>query len=642
MRNIHGKMPAATALLLTVAVLLPGLAMAKPSLLAAVPGDAIVVSHSQSTDKDDLIHQYWGEFFDSVLATGVVDDIVGLLKSNMPPSEFEQANAVFIQVRNLVTAIDWKSLGAQETAFAMRWEDPSAAFIEKTRTWTNADGTTGSAEIKIFRAWPSQVFLFRQTPEALDRNFTGFKSIFQTIAGLDASLSYNEEALHGGTIGRLDVGGVIQFAVARHGDVLAIGMNSEMIEESLALMADPSSGSSILANERFTSMVGLIPEADTDMAWADFDALFTTIRGLFDSALEKASGEVPQDADEINMVRALLDRLFDEVSFIDRSYTTIRWESELRTVTETITTVNPEGTDSFIFQALANQGTFEEFHTLVPRDTQNFSFNSGINFLALYDGIKAAATDLIPEAGEGFAEFEAELQKELGLDIRTDVLGWISGEMVSIALPSPPMGGQNAALMIGVSDQEKALDAISGGLSFIDEQLKGNGQAGLSMNPAPGKLGEKGFITLFHPFLAMAQMTPVIGVDDDYLVIGFTTHVLDQVYKTAAGEAPSIAENARFQAEGLTPDGPASAISYQDLEKAMLDMQMGLNMMVPMLGMAAAGAGPEGAVLGQLVQSLQKVLPTLGQLNFFKSRASVTTFDGETWHMKSVTNYKRK
>jgi hypothetical protein len=388
-------------------------------------------------------------------------------------------------------------------------------------------------------------------------------------------------------------------------------------------------------------MVGMVAAPDTEMSWVDIHALVGSIESLVGTALDMAEQQAPADTSEILQVRTILDRLFQEVSIADRSIMSVSWDHSFRMVTESVTLVAADAERSFIYRAIANQGTFENFDQYVPADATNFAFNSGANFGELYDGIKAMLVDTIPDAREGFTEFESNLQSELGIDFRADVLGWISGESISVTLPT--FGTQpNNAIMLRVSDATKALDAISGALGFLDDTLRTQGQAGLVMNPASGRLGEMGFISVMHPYLGMAQMMPVIGVHDDYLAIGFTAKSLDAVYAAAAGDKPTILSNEEFQANGLVPDGPATSISYNNLDNAVMAFQQQMMMVIPMMSVVAAQAGPEGAVINRISMLANKVVMSLGKLDFFKASASVTTFDGSKWHTRTVLTYKER
>ena len=61
-----------------------------------------------------------------------------------------------------------------------------------------------------------------------------------------------------------------------------------------------------------------------------------------------------------------------------------------------------------------------------------------------------------------------------------------------------------------------------------------------------------------------------------------------------------------------------------------------------MIGMFAQGMSPQvrGFVSG-LPPLLSKLVPVVGKLDFYKSTASYSSFDGKQWHTRSVQNYKK-
>src|SRR3990172_2749928 len=77
------------------------------------------------------------------------------------------------------------------------------------------------------------------------------------------------------------------------------------------------------------------------------------------------------------------------------------------------------------------------------------------------------------------------------------------------------------------------------------------------------KVSSEGFREVTHPMLAMF-LRPVIGVYGDWLMIGSSSAALTKCLDVAAGKAPSIKENKRFQAEGLVPTGPVLGASFKD------------------------------------------------------------------------------
>ena len=142
-------------------------------------------------------------------------------------------------------------------------------------------------------------------------------------------------------------------------------------------------------------------------------------------------------------------------------------------------------------------------------------------------------------------------------------------------------------------------------------------------------------------------MRPVIGVTDDWLMIGSSASAINKCLDVAAGEAPSIRTNARFMEEGILPDSAVQGASFSDTSKLGQQLGQAVGMIGMMGGMMSAGIdGEDAAEKKQMLQKLMSIVmklgPVLQKLDFFSSSSSVCTYDGKSLlRSESVMTYKR-
>ena len=94
-------------------------------------------------------------------------------------------------------------------------------------------------------------------------------------------------------------------------------------------------------------------------------------------------------------------------------------------------------------------------------------------------------------------------------------------------------------------------------------------------------------------------------------------------------------------AEALVPKGNAESVSLTDYRNVGNKIADGLNFVSVMGGMASM-AIPDPEVRQAVMQVLgivADIAPVARKVDFYKSTASYTTFDGKAWHTRHVTHY---
>ena len=233
------------------------------------------------------------------------------------------------------------------------------------------------------------------------------------------------------------------------------------------------------------------------------------------------------------------------------------------------------------------------------------------------------------------------MQTDNGFSVREDLLSWISGEFVSVTIPSSvqtPFGSSDqAVLMLRVSDPAKAQAQLDRAINWIQDRLAGEKQ--MLMIADAQKVPVKGFRNVTHPMIMM-MLRPCVGVWNNWLVFGTSEDCVAEVINTYSGDAESIKSNPRFAAEGLPTTGPVYSASYSDLDNLAAEMTQA-SVMMGMIG-AFVPNQPETKPVRAWFNMFGRLGPTFMELNFFSSSSSVVTMEKDGWSGTRVMVYKTK
>jgi hypothetical protein len=142
-------------------------------------------------------------------------------------------------------------------------------------------------------------------------------------------------------------------------------------------------------------------------------------------------------------------------------------------------------------------------------------------------------------------------------------------------------------------------------------------------------------------FFAMSPQPFVWGVADGHLIFGDRADAVALCLDTAKGNHPNIRTNKRAMAEAVLPDGSFHSMSLTDqrgLGQELAGMIGVVSMMSGMMTMAIPE--PEvRKVISKLAGMLAKLTPVVSKINFFRSVATCTTFEGSAWRTRMVTHY---
>jgi len=137
---------------------------------------------------------------------------------------------------------------------------------------------------------------------------------------------------------------------------------------------------------------------------------------------------------------------------------------------------------------------------------------------------------------------------------------------------------------------------------------------------------------------AMMQARPVVGVYEDWLVVGSSPQSVNKCLATSKGLRASIKESPRFREQGLPITGCVNSVSFSDqtrLGESLAGSCMMAHMFTGMLG-----DQKEVQPLKLMFGILSRLGPVFAQLNFFESTVTEFTFKGDVGVGRSIVTYK--
>lgn len=309
---------------------------------------------------------------------------------------------------------------------------------------------------------------------------------------------------------------------------------------------------------------------------------------------------------------------------------------------DTVVALAAGAKDEPLYRVLASADPLTKYERFLPKEAVSFDVSQGIDFSALYGFLEDLVRSIGAEGEELLAKW-AGLQQQIGFDVRRDVLSWLDGEFVSVETATGI--GTDSVMMIKVKDEAVARQKVTSALDFVSGKL----QELSTQNPMLGMLAVR-TSPCTHEKLAgfqnvamgMSPQSGVLGVKDGYLMFGTSANAVALVLATAAGEHPNVTANEQVMKEAVVPRGEFSSVTFSDKRKLGQEIGHVIGVVSMAGGMAVMGIpDPETQKLvGKLMQIINKLGPVATKIDFYQSTASCTTFDGTSWRVRQVTNYK--
>jgi len=567
---------------------------------AAPPEAYMVIWGTQNPERDYLkVHEQ--AVWDEIAKSKIFEKTLQIAQSHMSDGDAAQFLAIKTTLQNAMAPVQWDKVAkASEVMYAQKMEGPTSLHLLMVRIPDDGAESLRKGIENLFRL-------------ASDASQGKLPTATETVAGVE--LTYLQLPA--------EVPMTFQPAIGVKGDILVFTTSLRFAQAGLELLDNPSANSKF-DDPRLVDALTRLPAAEDALVFFDGKQLMSQLHEIPEFITRMSNGE-PEAA----RATALMTELINQCSAFDYEVS-VQYTDGFQHRMAAYGRISENAGETVMGRMLMNQQPYENWKSLVPADTVGFSLNSGCTLLPLYDWAMKEIPARFPEAEEGLEKFAA-VQNQHDIHVREDILQSFTGEFASVSLPGPatPFGKRaDSVLMLRCTQSEHIEELIHRGINALQEipQVK---QQGVSFEEVAG---HDGFLQLKANALAMAQMDPVIGFKDGWMILGSKVSAVEAVLTTKNGEAATWADSDRFKEFGLSIDGPVSSVSYSNTGeniRAMSQAMQQLGMMAPMLiGMAQGQAQGEAAEALQIVQELSGLLPSvgriIGKLDFYDATMTVT------------------
>lgn len=634
-----------------------------------VPADVYFLSASRHNPENEFIDAYMAKVWRAFEESGISEAVWDLISENVTDEQAEEAEKMIAKCRALCSGVDWGSLFGDEVIVTGRVSFPS---------------------------WET-IFVLRNAKSKPQKNFEGLRAIVREIAALAPDqLVVIESDFEGAKLCALSFGKEVPVSinVGLRRDVVFMSLGDSLLKDYLRAMSS-SDRPTLVKTERFRTAFAKLAPPESEISFFDPSRMMTGMHEMFRtiSALEKqarrskpapaaapraksrsdAVSEDEDDEDEDDdkgegddddaiaadapkrrapraaeggrdhpdpqQVFALFHRVIDDVMIFDYVASTVHTEG-YGVVTDSITALTPDAKSRPAHKIVVLPTSDEPFDRFLPVETTAFSVSELADFRALYQWIRTLFTEAVPGGTSALENWDAFLESQ-EFDIEKDLLDWMGNRIIFVTLGEGKFRQPQWVVLFQVRNEKLARQKVRAALRFVNRKL--GEQQGLMFTDT--EIAGRKFQQVAHPFMMMLQMKPIVwGTAEGYLVLGGGEDAVATCLKTAAGKHPSIRTSERFRKESRIPKGAIVSASFTDTTKFGQELQAALGGMTMGFGMFTAmtpipdEAG--GKILKAIPNILAKLVPVVGELNFYRSDSSFTTFEGDAWRTLSVTNYK--
>jgi hypothetical protein len=588
----------------TASSLNPALAAGSFSLARAVPADSVVYIHGTHNPQSEFIYKHWGEVLDAVCAAQLDAEVKRMILAEI---HNEPERATFEQhwdkVVELIGQVEWGQLTGDQFVFFMRMSQ-----------------------------FPEFGVLFQPKSGSAQANVDGLVDLLREIASLDDDLKLTDERQGDTRLWRVGTDAK-EFSINlfQKGDAVGI-VSSESALKSVTALLDGGSGA-IVDSAKFKAAKSRVGPAADSISYIDMHGIMAQMRTYIAMAVDKAGQYAKQnDKDGVKVVSAMLEQM----DFIDYIIVTERTEG-VQNLLDSYVALVPDSNNKPIVRSFTANPPVSGFEKFIPSDSTGFMVWSGVDFKVLYDGILEFVRTNAPDGADLLQQWEQQ-QVAMGFNVNDDLLSWVDGQMISVTMPpavKTPMGGADSVLMVKVSDNAKASANVNGWVDKLDSFMQANmGQMLMKANAADVKAD--GFRSVTHPMLA-AMFKLTYGVDNGWLYLSNSSGAINKCLATSRGESASFISTPRFAEEGLVSPKPAISTSFQDLSSLGQELAMTAQAL-PMATMMIPPS-PETQGIRAMFTMVAKLGPAMAKINFMRSTASTSVYDGKGWLTKTKVTY---
>jgi len=594
-----------------------------------VPDDFWMFIAGCDTPEQAWVDAQWDSVFDALKESGLDREVVSLVLA-LAEDDPTQRQAHLAQITAMIDRVRWRDLIAQEIIVAERLAPTANGY--------------------------GYMFLTKVPGESVDANFAGLVGILQQLASMTNlfSLSAQDSAADAWWFLELQTDQQpqppIRVDLFRFKETIGItlgqGAGADIAKEVIALLTGKSRRKSIVDSPRFKEALARVEPPEHFVMFFDIRRVFQAVEALLTRESEEAHRVSESERGTIRALREAVSM----GDVLDYSITS-KAMSGRRERRYSLTLLQPSKLDRPLARAFLDRRPFERIERLVPLEATSFSMNGGVDLGPLYGVVTEFVRDQVP-GGPGYLQRWNAWLDSRGVDLQRDFFSWWSGEVVSVKmepLVPNPFKGDDGVLMIRVRDPRLAAEKVNAAVEFLRRKSQRTGQMLLV---SPARVQAEGFCELTHPAMAMF-LRPVVGVHEEWLMLGTSAGAIDRCLDVAAGRSPSILECRRFREEGLIPQGPVFSASFSD--RANYGQQMGetaaivgvFAAMLPAVQKSAPPVGPNGrdarrwlSVMQSTLAIMAKLGPVFQRLDFYSSESSLTVVDGPAIRQEAVVTYK--
>lgn len=585
-------------------------------LARAIPADVFLAIHSRDHQGQEFLQKQLARVWTELEAQHLEQDIQKMFKGLMQEdaaasqaADTSQFDAQWQQISDRIGAIDWAALFGPENALAMKVEFPAVQFVLLTnpkegQAQSVFDSLSALVKHLIGMAPPGKILLATEGDGAV---------VVHRVSFAEMPFPFG-------------------ITLARHNEVVVVGMGSTLPEQALSLLRGES-GPTLASTERFQAALKDLPAPEDSVTFFDADKMFKQMKGLLDQVMQ----QIPPDGGPTAEQRALPAKIMHELDLFDY-VAGVSTTSGMQTTAESVAAVKADASGKMFYKAFFGGGTLDNPLKHVPKNAANFSAMAGLDLMALYRGALDFVKKEIPDGAAHIQEFETQKQN-LPFDLEKDVLALIGGKFISFSMPGKSAYSPGDwVLMLSVKNAEHAKAKLDELVTFGEGMMKQQ-QMG-TINAATLQHGAN-FRTVASPMLMMmpGMASPTFGIQGEWLILASAPKAIDTSLASAAGSEPNFSENERFQKEGVKLDvSGLCAASFSDMTKLGDELSAALGML-PMMGMMMQDIykNPVGRTVMTIVPKLSKVAK---KLDFYQSSSARTTTDGRVIRSLSVMNYR--
>lgn len=588
-------------------------------LSKAIPADAMLVVHARDHAGMKFVSEQYARVWAAVEKQHFDRDLKRLLQAGIEQDggDAETFESWWQQLSDLLAGVEWSSLAKDEFAFALKLAPPTGAEF---------------------------IVLLRPAQERTGEDFKALGALLEALAKLDeqGNLQLAHEGEGDSVVHRLSVANMpvgLGLVLARHQDVILFGLGSSMPDQALALLRGESDAAvaTLASTARFKEALKPLGPPVDSVFFVDLAQIMSKSKVFAQMLAAMAMpGGAESPASQPASPAAALVPLVDALDMWDYAAEVTATDG-MKCTGESVTALRADAKNKPLAKVFYGGKPIQEPLKYVPKEATEVNVGAGIDWQALYQAALDFVRKEVPEGEAMLAQWDAARQT-MPFDIEEHLLSWLGGRYVTFSAPIPTPFMPGWVMVLEVRDEQKATAA----LDLLTELLNGMlAEQGAGVEDAKIE-GAEGFRrVILPPFLAMMPGLgrPVFGLKDGRLFLANGPEVLTAALEVAAGQRESFAKNERYMAEGLPLDSAATGFAFTDLTNWGQTASQMLSAVALGARMAQGQAAKDPAVNTALLM-LTKVGNVLQKFDFYRSRCTITTFDGTIERTRTVVHYQ--